>query len=531
MFEVSIPALNGEDHQLRLEDGKTVFILGPNGSGKSSLLQYIAKQAPNLDVVKWVRAHRRSWIESNFLDITPSQFKDLKEYHTGYLRRTDARYSTQDDGFDSKSSIAFLIQRHNADARKVKSLLRGGQDQEARSLAHEGDILHTLNSALRKSNIPIVVSIGDEENVVATKNGSTYGVNEMSDGERSVILLAADVLTADGGTLFLLDEPERHLHRAIISPLLSTLFASRADCGFVISTHDTALPKDNPKADLILTRSCSFHNDVPARWALDVISARQHVPEDIRAFILGARTKIVFIEGIETSLDYLLYSRVFPEVSVVPVGASVNVVNAVRTTRLLENFHGVVAFGLVDRDYRDANEVDELKRDGIFVVDGYAVESIYYDMQIQRMVAERTLGKEDAARRLRSVEEAALKIFESAADRLCRSKAEAKRRRIALAKIDQMDLDEEILELNGKEIVEGEKVKFDEYVQKRDLDSLIREYAIKKSGVLDRIARELGLFPRSVCESAVRQLLNENDAALRYVRRRFKGLLDAMGED
>ena len=78
---------------------------------------------------------------------------------------------------------------------------------------------------------------------MASKSGSdSYSVAEMSDGERNALLLAAEVLTVPSGTLILIDEPELHLHRSIISSLLTGLFSNRSDCMFVISTHEVMLP-------------------------------------------------------------------------------------------------------------------------------------------------------------------------------------------------------------------------------------------------------------------------------------------------
>ncbi|WP_442947933.1 AAA family ATPase [Nostoc sp.] len=51
--------------------------------------------------------------------------------------------------------------------------------------------------------------------VVASKCGGTpYSIAELSDGERNALLIAANVLTVKNGTLVLIDEPERHLHRS-----------------------------------------------------------------------------------------------------------------------------------------------------------------------------------------------------------------------------------------------------------------------------------------------------------------------------
>ena len=74
-----------------------------------------------------------------------------------------------------------------------------------------------------------------------SKNGSPpYSIAELSDGERNSLLIAASILTMKSESLVLIDEPERHLHRSIISPLLQHLFSSRSDCAFIklLSNND-----------------------------------------------------------------------------------------------------------------------------------------------------------------------------------------------------------------------------------------------------------------------------------------------------
>jgi predicted ATPase len=111
------------------------------------------------------------------------------------------------------------------------------------------------------SNIPIEITLGKDEQLFASKNGSIpYSIAELSDGERNTLLLCADVLTVPSNYLIILDEPERHLHRSIISPLLTSLFQKRKDCIFVISTHDVSLPIDHDEASVLLLRGCQWND-------------------------------------------------------------------------------------------------------------------------------------------------------------------------------------------------------------------------------------------------------------------------------
>jgi hypothetical protein len=57
--------------------------------------------------------------------------------------------------------------------------------------------------------------IKEGEQILAKKEcGEPYSIAELSDGERNALLIAATVLTVKPGTLLLIDELERHLHRS-----------------------------------------------------------------------------------------------------------------------------------------------------------------------------------------------------------------------------------------------------------------------------------------------------------------------------
>ena len=111
------------------------------------------------------------------------------------------------------------------------------------------------------------------------------------------------MLTVSAGTVLLIDEPERHLHRSIIEPFLSALFAQRSDCPFVVSTHDVALPISNPEASVIMVRSCVWNGSQASGWDANLLKQDTDLPEDLKRAILGSRRKILFVEGEAQSLD------------------------------------------------------------------------------------------------------------------------------------------------------------------------------------------------------------------------------------
>ena len=137
------------------------------------------------------------------------------------------------------------------------------------------------------------------------------------------------MLTVSAGTLLLIDEPERHLHRSIVSPLLSLLLKERPDCAFVVSTHEPLLPVDNPGSKVLLTRACVYDGDQVTSYDIDLLENTTGIDDDLKKTILGERRKIVFVEGVEHSLDKPLYSLLFPKASIVAKASCREVENAV----------------------------------------------------------------------------------------------------------------------------------------------------------------------------------------------------------
>ena len=69
------------------------------------------------------------------------------------------------------------------------------------------------------------------------------------------------------------------------------------------------------------------------------------------------------MEGTTNSLDTPLYDALFPDLSVIPKGSCIDVQRAVSGLRGSQDLHHVEAFGLIDRDDRPDEEIDQLAED------------------------------------------------------------------------------------------------------------------------------------------------------------------------
>ncbi len=336
-----------------------------------------------------ITAHRQTWFESNAITLSPHQRRQTENQIRGQDRGAQARWREYDPSARASMAIYDLVDAENVRARGIAGAIDSNNFDLAKELRKKDAPIKIINELLKLSSIPVTIAIHENAQIVASKNGSPpYRIAELSDGERNAILIAASVLTAKG-TLLLIDEPERHLHRAIISPLLAELFVRRPDCPFVVSTHDLMLPLDNPTARTLLIRGCTYNGLAVIAWDADIVSTASGIDDDVKRDILGARRNILFVEGMGRSLDKTLYSLVFPDVSVVAKGSCRDVERAVFSIRDAGELHWLHAFGLVDNDCRPQSEVDRLREGGVYATAVYSVEGVYYHPEVQRRVAER----------------------------------------------------------------------------------------------------------------------------------------------
>ena len=219
--------------------------------------------------------------------------------------------------------------------------------------------LERINHLFRIANLTATLTLSDDGEFLAHHGdeNAAFRIAHLSDGERSATIMAATVLIVEAGTLLLIDEPERHLHRSIVVPFLSALFEQRQDCSFVISTHEISLPISSPQSRVLLIHRCEWSGSNATAWEANVFDASEELPEELKLAILGARQRILFVEGEEHSLDQPLYCALFPGVLVVSKGSCGEVQRSVNGLRDTESTHHVRAFGLIDADGRSQEEM------------------------------------------------------------------------------------------------------------------------------------------------------------------------------
>lgn len=528
-FNLTIPETNGSPLAVTLNVGQCIFVLGANGTGKSSLMQRL--YSTHNGKAQRISAHRQTWFSSSSITLSAAQKRSATDYILKGDMDTSSRW--KDDHAAQRAHIAIydLIDAENIRARNIAGAVDSGNFDLAKTLAKKEAPIKIINELLRLSNIPIEISVKENEQVLASKSGSApYSVAELSDGERNALLIAASVLTVAPGTLLLIDEPERHLHRSIISPLLTLLFAKRPDCAFVVSTHDVMLPLDNPEARTILIRGCTYKGSTVASWDADLVPSESSIDEGLKKDIIGARRTLLFVEGGERSLDLPLYSLIFPNVTVVSKSSCRDVEHAVSGIRSAAELHWLRAFGIIDNDRRTTEDVSKLKSKGVYAVSVYSVESIYYHPEIQRKLASRhsSVTGENAEKLVFSAKASALiavsphvqRLSERAVEKTLRDKLDKhwpKQAEIAAGNPISITID--VAATVNEEVTE-----FNQAIADQNLEKIIARYPVRETAMLTEITRKLGFQTRSQYESAVRRLLMDDGTALDFVKSLFGSL-------
>jgi ABC-type lipoprotein export system ATPase subunit len=533
-FDLSIVQPNGNRLDISISVGETLFVLGANGTGKSNLMQRFYKN--HQDNARRMSAHRQTWFDSNAITLSSDERRktetNIRDHDTDPQSRWRDAYSMQ----RPRAALYDLIDAENVRARSIASAVDASDLNLAQALSKKDAPIKIINELLRLSNLPIEISVQQNDQVVASKSGGNpYSIAQLSDGERNALLVAADVLTVKPGTLILIDEPERHLHRSIISPLLTLLFEKRRDCAFVVSTHEVMLPLDNPSARTLLLRECIYSGNDVSAWEADLVGPNAEIDDDIKRDILGGRRKLLFVEGTEQSLDKPLYSLVFPSVSIIPKSSCRDVENAVVGIRGASDLHWLHAFGIVDNDRRTQGDIDVLKAKGIYALSVFSVESIYYHPEVQRRVAERhaVVTGEDASTRLANAKSAAILAVTPQIQRLSERTVEKTVREAILSHLPGQP---EIaagtpinVSIDLPAFVATERGRLQDSIKSGNLAEIIERYPVRETSALTDIARKLGFQSREQYESTVRKLLIDDQETLNVVKSFFGTLPNDIG--
>ena len=299
-----------------------------------------------------------------------------------------------------------------------------------------------------------------------------------------------------------------------------------------------------------MLRSCKWNGDQCVAWDAKVIKPNSQLPdeagltEELKRAILGSRERILFVEGDSNSLDLQLYDVLFPNLTVIPKGNCEDVIKAVLGLRKSQEFHDVEVFGLIDGDNRE-EEVDNLAESGIFALEAYSVEALYYYSEVIAAVARRhaeSWGVDDPNKVIESFQEKAIealkdpkkspKLAERMAARRCeRQVQELFRSEIPNWKSIMNNSTQPICVSINPHPYPQELKQFNTLVDTGELDSLIARYPLRDSQAFETIVKTIGCPNQELYQQLVVKLVREDEDVAKCIKKRIGQLSEVLDSD
>lgn len=361
-----------------------VVAIGANGSGKTSLSNKFISYLQNNGVV--ISAQRILLVPSfdsisnpakTATELKQSQLRDKTNKNDGEFRHLQQEFSVV-----LKNLLADNISVGNSYRKKAIELVRSGKEMENPRLTNLDITFQIWNSLIEHRTI----ECKDGINITAySEDGRSYPAIQMSDGEKVMLYLIAQVLQAPSQGFIVIDEPEMYLHKTILKKLWDILEDKRNDCLFIYLTHDLDFATSRTTAKKIWIKSFTH----PDKWEIEDIPTDE-IPETLLFELLGSRKNILFCEGVKGSIDERVYSILFPELTIMPVGSCFDVINHTKAFNKLQNVN-TKAFGLIDSDHHDTARLEILQESDIYSFSVAEVENLLLDSDFLTILAKQIL--------------------------------------------------------------------------------------------------------------------------------------------
>ncbi len=198
---------------------------------------------------------------------------------------------------------------------------------------------------------------------------------------------------------------------------------------FVYITHDLDFAASRIGATTVWLKEYDG-----SQWDWELVPAQEGIPEQMLLSVLGSRKKVLLTEGDRSSLDFAIYSRAYPERTVLPMGGCSDVIAATKTLNLMSSVHHLAPAGLIDRDYRDDSSVSVLQRKEVHVLAVHEVEQLLLTEAVIEAVA-KSLAIEEYLSIIESIKTFVFNKVENNFD-LAAARLAANRIQLALSNLD-----------------------------------------------------------------------------------------------
>jgi ABC-type dipeptide/oligopeptide/nickel transport system ATPase subunit len=359
---------------IELEISSNLVIVGANGSGKSRLGSILEHKNTNS---KRISAQRHLQLDSN---VQKQDFETAENRFKSSFRHQSV--TTPQNDFQIALVTLFAQEARRNEDYYEKS--QHSPDKVPGIKSKKDQVLEVWNFVFPNRLLKL-----EKDKIIGVGLDSEFSGSELSDGERVGLYLISQVLLAPVDYILIIDEPELHLHKSLMTRLWNKLESERKDCAFVYITHDLDFAVSKTTSKTIWIES--YNN---SRWKWTEVSSADYIPDNLLLEVLGSRKQILFVEGDKGSLDQQLYQSYYENFTIIPRGSCEKVIEAVKGFNDNKTLHNNTGYGLIDRDFRTDGDIELLKIKNIFTTPTKHIENIFLLPEIIEIVTEHIGQKE-----------------------------------------------------------------------------------------------------------------------------------------
>ena len=249
--------------------------------------------------------------------------------------------------------------------------------------------------------------------LAAQKNGESYGPSSLSDGEKQVFSILADLIGLDESyKLIVADEPELNLHPELAERLWTLIENEFPDKTFIYATHSInfALRQNVQKVYVLSSDSANIAE----------FTGLESLPRaDVTAFLGGlpgilSANRVLVTEGHEKSFDAIFYRWLLSDnkIEIYPGGGCTDVVSIVGKAGLWDKISTRISLhGVIDADFRDDEYLAVLGSSCVHALRLHEAESYLCVPEIVCAVAAR-IGSQENLLRIIEVETCILDLLQ-----------------------------------------------------------------------------------------------------------------------
>lgn len=354
---------------------QSIVLVGKNGVGKSTFIDDLKKNS--------IISTYSIPAQKNLMYIKPSMNLKIEDVKNNFRKQNLKENSTQ--YYDIQKTLDLF-------SKLVEGTIKEHQSSKSDSKEIRDSILDKVNKYFNKLFPYLSLRTNSEDGVLLVENSLyeekiTYGINSLSDGEKSVLCYLCSIFHSDGTDIYVIDEPETHIHMALAIELWDMILEEKKDSKFIFISH-------NPQ--FILTRKnsrilwCKAYRDI---YNNEIIPIGDSLPREVILELIGTQKTILFCEGRKSSLDYQVYDRLYSnKYHIVPVGGHRKVIDYTRVINATDAIDND-AIGIIDKDFHSEEELESYKKDNIYHLPYNEIEMLLMEKIILKEVEKYAISK------------------------------------------------------------------------------------------------------------------------------------------